>query len=128
MRKLPTRIVWLDGRDHSTPKSNTPSVHEPESAPKIIVHKEPTLWEMEQNFEAHVEQIVRGYVKNRELLVSKEQFLTRLNEGCRKCPQKLWNEDARLGLGKCMHKDCGCSKFKLWFKVLKCPIGAWPNE
>jgi hypothetical protein len=42
---------------------------------------------------------------------------------CSSC--KFWNSSARFNLGECKHKKCGCTKFKLWIKTEKCPIGKW---
>jgi hypothetical protein len=43
---------------------------------------------------------------------------------CRKC--EFWEENARLGYGKC--KKCGCGKGKHWLPHEQCPIGLWGKE
>ena len=42
---------------------------------------------------------------------------------CSSC--KFWDESARFNLGKCKHTKCGCTKFKIWMRTEKCPIGKW---
>lgn len=44
---------------------------------------------------------------------------------CRACP--YWDGSARLGLGKCTHAQCGCTRLKWWLQTEKCPDGRWPN-
>lgn len=43
---------------------------------------------------------------------------------CMSC--ELWDDEARLGLGKCTHSSCGCTKLKLALATESCPIGKWP--
>lgn len=43
---------------------------------------------------------------------------------CRDCP--FWEENSRLGYGKC--KKCGCGKGKQWLPHEKCPIDKWGPE
>jgi hypothetical protein len=43
---------------------------------------------------------------------------------CRKC--EFWEENARMGYGKC--KKCGCGKGKHWLPHEQCPIGLWGKE
>ena len=42
---------------------------------------------------------------------------------CMKC--SFWEHGARLGLGKCNHEKCGCTKIKWWLATESCPIGKW---
>jgi hypothetical protein len=44
---------------------------------------------------------------------------------CRGC--ELWDEDARLGFGKCNHTGCGCTKLKLWLPHESCPLKKWTS-
>jgi hypothetical protein len=54
---------------------------------------------------------------------SEEKMQHRL-EICRRC--SYWEEDARVGLGKCNHPGCGCSmKIKLWIDSVECPQKFW---
>ena len=43
---------------------------------------------------------------------------------CRAC--EFWQEDSRLGYGKCL--KCGCGKGKQWLPHEQCPIGNWGKE
>lgn len=52
--------------------------------------------------------------------VSNEVYNHRINI-CRAC--EFWEEDARMGYGKC--KKCGCGKGKHWLPHEQCPIGKW---
>jgi hypothetical protein len=42
-------------------------------------------------------------------------------------PCEFWDGAARLGLGKCRHKKCGCTKMKRWLATEKCPLGKWSD-
>ena len=42
-------------------------------------------------------------------------------------PCEFWDGAARLGLGKCTHKKCGCTKMKRWLATEKCPLGKWSD-
>jgi len=42
---------------------------------------------------------------------------------CAQC--HLWQSKARLGLGKCGHTACGCTKAKLKVASQACPLGKW---
>lgn len=55
--------------------------------------------------------------------VSGETYLKRM-EICRGC--EFWEENARLGYGKCL--KCGCGKGKQWLPHEQCPIGKWGKE
>lgn len=55
--------------------------------------------------------------------VSPEAYQKRM-EICRKC--EFWQENVRLGYGKCL--KCGCGKGKQWLPHEQCPIGKWGKE
>ena len=38
----------------------------------------------------------------------------------------FWDDQARMGLGKCRHSKCGCTKLKLALGTEACPLGKWP--
>ena len=38
---------------------------------------------------------------------------------------EFWDDSARLGLGKCHHTKCGCTRFKRWLTTERCPMGQW---
>lgn len=42
---------------------------------------------------------------------------------CASC--KFWDAKARLGLGKCRHHECGCTKLKHALATESCPDGKW---
>lgn len=42
-------------------------------------------------------------------------------------PCEFWDGSARLDLGKCTHKKCGCTKMKRWLATEKCPLGKWSD-
>jgi len=42
---------------------------------------------------------------------------------CELC--KFWKHDGNMGLGKCNHEKCGCTKIKWWLATEKCPAGKW---
>ena len=44
---------------------------------------------------------------------------------CSAC--EFWDGSARLGLGKCKHKKCGCTRFKRWLASERCPLGKWSD-
>jgi hypothetical protein len=44
---------------------------------------------------------------------------------CAQC--EFWDAAARLGLGKCGHKKCGCTKMKRWLATEQCPLGKWSD-
>jgi|TARA_R110000751_G_scaffold79623_3_gene160418 hypothetical protein len=80
--------------------------------------KPPTVKEMSSNFAKATSKWVKSGFK----IVTKKQFSKRL-EACRSC--SFWDESARLGMGKCNHKGCGCTKGKLWMETESCPIEKW---
>lgn len=52
--------------------------------------------------------------------VSEDEYEMRLR-ACRNCEH--WEEEARLGLGRC--RKCGCTRLKHRRKSERCPIGKW---
>lgn len=70
-----------------------------------------------------VQQARRGGLK--ALYVGREVFKARHNV-CLKC--EYWSEGARLGLSKCRHAGCGCTRIKLHLKTEKCPLGKWEES
>ena len=43
---------------------------------------------------------------------------------CAAC--QFWRPQARLGMGKCDHPECCCTKFKRVFGTEVCPANKWP--
>jgi len=78
----------------------------------------PTIWQMVGNFaEATKDWAAKGFP-----VVQSSEFDRRLSL-CRAC--EFWEEEARLGAGKCNHTECGCSKLKHWLATSKCPLKLW---
>jgi hypothetical protein len=55
--------------------------------------------------------------------VADKQTVKARKQSCINCG--FWNAEARMGLGKCTHQKCGCTKIKWWLATEKCPIGKW---
>lgn len=79
---------------------------------------EPSILELTKNFAgAMAKWILAGFK-----CVSEEIYKAR-RAACDSCP--LWDGAARGGWGKCQHKKCGCTKYKLLLATEKCPDGKW---
>lgn len=79
---------------------------------------EPKITDLLNNFSNAVSRwAASGFAISRE-----EEFNSRYKI-CSNC--EFWDAKARFELGKCNHKKCGCTKFKLWLKTEKCPIDKW---
>ncbi|HSI82852.1 MAG: hypothetical protein ACAI35_24475 [Candidatus Methylacidiphilales bacterium] len=81
---------------------------------------EPTLGELATRFTTAVSAWVTAGMP----VVSETEYQTRA-AACTTCP--LWDPAARLGLGRCNHSGCGCTKLKRWLATEKCPAGKWPT-
>lgn len=79
---------------------------------------EPTLIEMGANFAV----ALAGWIAAGAPVVTEAQYQARLAV-CRGC--EFWSESARLGMGKCRHKKCGCTRLKLWLSTQGCPLNKW---
>lgn len=92
----------------------------PPPAPKVTIPAAagPTIAEMAVNFTGAVSRWVTAGMP----VVAKEEFDRRLAI-CRGC--EFWDENARMGLGKCNAPGCGCSKGKLMLATERCPIKKW---
>lgn len=55
----------------------------------------------------------------RAINVPPEVYAQRL-EACTGC--EFHSPDGNLGLGECTHPSCGCTKIKLTFAALQCPL------
>jgi len=65
---------------------------------------------------------IMGWISGGCKVVDESTFRARLGV-CRGC--QYWSEDARAGLGKCGHPQCGCTRFKMHLATEKCPLGLW---
>jgi len=78
----------------------------------------PTIIQMGQN----LTKSTVNWVKSGLPLVTKEIYKQRLKI-CKNC--QYWLPNARLGMGKCNHSKCGCTKIKLKLATESCPIKLW---
>ena len=83
-----------------------------------ILAPPPTLSQMAANLTRHTAQIARSGFQ----LADSGVVNTRLAI-CAGC--EFWEATARLGMGKCNHPACGCTKAKHLFAVSRCPLGLW---
>lgn len=97
-------------------KEHTPERRQ-DSPARQALHA-PTVGELAQNFTAAVSRWIEAGAP----VVSEEEYAARALacEGC-----ELWDGRARLGLGKCRHKKCGCTRMKRWLATEKCPLSKW---
>ena len=78
----------------------------------------PSFMRMAQNFgQAMVAWQSTGYAT-----VSEDVYNQR-KDTCLKCP--FWSDAARMGLGRCSHPGCGCSKLKRHLASGTCPMNLW---
>lgn len=95
-----------------------------DGCPKVMVKTDvshiapPTIAAMVSNFGF----AVSGWAKAGFKVVERDAFDKRLTI-CRGC--SLWDENARFGMGKCNHGNCGCTKAKHWLQTERCPAGKW---
>jgi hypothetical protein len=83
---------------------------------------EPTVADMATNAGYAAWRATQSLLRGDTLLVDAEIYAARA-DACNAC--EYWDASARLGLGKCKHKKCGCTKFKRWLTTEKCPLGKW---
>lgn len=102
-----------------------PAVAAPPVTPQAVVRhvdipgaKEPTIAEMAVNFTG----AMVSWAKNGFPVVDKEEYERRalICAGCDK-----WDGDARMGLGICRAKGCGCTGFKRWLASESCVLKKW---
>ena len=95
------------------PAAGVPALVPSGPSPDPLV--DPTLPQLAANFA----QATHRWAKAGFPRVKKRIYHARLAT-CRACPH--WAEDARLGLGSCRHKGCGCTRLKLWLATERCPL------
>jgi hypothetical protein len=78
----------------------------------------PTRIEMAANFAVAMARWGAAGFKT----VNAEEYETRFAT-CEAC--EFWDGDARWGIGKCKHPNCGCGRWKAWLKTERCPILKW---
>lgn len=86
--------------------------------PGKLAPEMPTAFDMAKNFAGSMAK----WAKAGFTTVEKSEYENRIGicQGC-----EFWDGSARGGLGKCNHKQCGCSRLKHWLATEKCPIGKW---
>lgn len=81
---------------------------------------EPRLSDSAENFASAVKRWAKeGFP------VASTKVIENRKAACRACP--FWDSKARMGLGKCKHVKCGCTKLKWWLETEDCPDGRWPK-
>lgn len=76
----------------------------------------PSLFKMAGNFAT----AMKDFAKSGFLKVTEDQYNARMNI-CNGC--EFWQDDARMGMGKCL--KCGCTGAKQWIATSVCPINKW---
>ncbi|MFZ4696249.1 MAG: hypothetical protein ACOYMV_14110 [Verrucomicrobiia bacterium] len=89
-------------------------------APLAEALREPTMSELAENFTKSVARWAHAGFP----VVSREVYAARTTL-CESC--EFWDGAARMGLGKCTHRNCGCTKMKRWLSTEKCPLDKWPS-
>ena len=84
--------------------------------------REPTVADMATNAGYAAWRAAQALLRGDALLVGADIYAARA-DACNAC--EYWDASARLGLGKCKHAKCGCTKFKRWMATEKCPLGKW---
>lgn len=78
----------------------------------------PTVLQMAANVAKAASDWVSGGME-----MANDETQTKRKNICAGC--ELWDANARLGLGKCTHEKCGCTKMKVWLATSVCPLGRW---
>lgn len=81
---------------------------------------EPRLTDSAENLALAIGRWVKGGFP-----VASAETIKKRKATCQACP--YWDGAARMGLGKCKHSKCGCTKFKWWLETETCPDGRWPK-
>lgn len=81
-----------------------------------------TVSGMIRNSAGAARSVVRDIKRGERVLVTNEEYESRMKI-CYACEN--WKEDARLGLGKCNHVKCGCTRLKQRLASQECPDGRW---
>lgn len=116
-------ILWEDGTTSEGPRR---PVEENPLAPVRNRPKpyDPTPLELATNFAGAMAEVAKGFFAGESLLTTEAQYKARMAT-CEACP--LWDGKARMGAGKCRHKNCGCSRLKAYLLSQKCPLKKWPE-
>lgn len=121
---LTENFDWKDfekPNGHPSPNPLPPTV-EVNNQKTIRSLKEPTVKELATNFLG----AMHDWISKGLPIVTQRKYDERASI-CDTC--EFWIPNARMGMGKCNHKGCGCTKFKRWLATEQCPEKKWPlNE
>jgi len=85
-------------------------------------HRSPNLIDQAKNLNKAALRVAKAALTGQRVKVQKEELDYRLSV-CRGC--HLWDEGGNVGLGKCNHPGCGCTKLKHGLATEKCPLFKW---
>lgn len=90
----------------------------------LLAHanRSPGLLKQAKNLNAAALRVAKAATRGERIRVEQEELQYRLSV-CRSCD--LWDEIGNMGLGKCNHSGCGCTRLKHGFATEKCPLGKW---
>ena len=119
---VPDEVAGLQVKEPQVPPRAAPPQSDQSGcageAPRL---KEPSLADMAKSFGAALsEWRAAGYP------VADEESARARGAACAACGH--WDPAARLGLGKCRHQECGCTKLKWFLATSRCPEGRWPKN
>ena len=83
------------------------------------------LFDQTKNIHAAAARVFRAAITGKAIRVEEEELQYRLSV-CRSCD--LWDEGGNVGLGKCNHPGCGCTRMKHGFATERCPLKKWNYE
>ena len=90
----------------------------------LLAHanRSPNLFVQAKNLNKAALRVAKAAITRERIKVEKEELYYRLSV-CRSCD--LWDEGGNVGLGKCNHSGCGCTRLKHGFSTEQCPLGKW---
>ncbi len=104
------KYAWIADEDWSVLAARFGAPVEPSS--------EPSMAQMAGNLTgALMEWAAAGFP------VAAQDVVQRRREACQAC--RLWDADARAGMGKCGSPKCGCTGIKWWLATSVCPERKW---
>lgn len=114
MRHIGFKDIPIEVKEVTSPHYE----HRPESRQRHVIEQEPSMIDLMSNFYGFMKRFIDKGIST----VSLETFNNRTLI-CESC--EMYDKEARLGLGRCNQKDCGCTNIKRWFTFEKCPLGKW---
>lgn len=86
------------------------------------VGSQPTTRQMARNVKFATQRVVSAMMAHKPVFVDEKVYAARMAI-CERC--EYWSGNARLGLGKCTHSSCGCTRLKQKIATESCPVGRW---